>query len=72
MFQVIGNLVSESGFEDNVFQASVCLSGSINGIMTRSHYNRAWFVHNIMSEALKSYYRLGFCARLALKFTLFE
>ena len=36
-----------------VFQASVGSGGDINGIMTRSHYNRAWFAHNIMSEALE-------------------
>ena len=36
-----------------VFQASVCSGGSINGIMTGSHYSRAWFTHNIMSEALE-------------------
>ena len=47
IFQVIGNLVSSSGFEDLVFQAKICSIGSLNGLLSVSHYNRAWFVHSI-------------------------
>ena len=39
-FAVIGKIVSGSCFEDAVFQASLCSSGCLNGIMNGSHYNR--------------------------------
>ena len=67
MFQVIGNLVSESGFEDNAFEASVCLSGGIIGIMTRSPYDRDWFVHNIISEALEKLLSTLFLCEVSFK-----
>ena len=50
---MLGKILTESGFEDIVYQAGVCTSGSLNGVLTRSHYNRAWFVHNVVSEALE-------------------
>ena len=52
-FQVIGTFISNSGFEDVVFQSGICTSGSLNGVLTGSHYNRAWTVHSIVSEALE-------------------
>ena len=39
--QVLGTLNSNSGFEDIVYQAGVCTSGSLLGVMKRSHCNRA-------------------------------
>ena len=39
-FSFIGKLVAGSGFEDAIFQADVCSSGSLNGVLSRSHYNR--------------------------------
>ena len=57
IFTIIGNLVSGSGFEDIVFQAGVCSSGSLNGVLSGSHYNRGWTIHSVLSEALE---RLSF------------
>ena len=51
--QVIGKLVQCSGFEDVVFQAGLCTSGSLNGVLSGSHYNRGWTIHNAFSEALE-------------------
>ena len=51
-FGVIGKIVSNSGFEDVVFQAGICSTGSLKGILVGSHYNRAWTVHSVFSEAL--------------------
>ena len=42
-----------SGFEDVIFQSSVCTSGSLRGVLSGSHYNRGWTVHNAFSEALE-------------------
>ena len=39
-------LVTNTGFEDIVYQSGLCSSGSINGVLTGSHYNRAWIVHS--------------------------
>ena len=52
-FGVIGKLVTGSGFEDVVFQAGVCSTGSLNGVLAGSHYNRAWTVHSAFTEALE-------------------
>ena len=47
-------MVECSGFEDVVFQAGICTSGSLNGVMTGSHYNKAWAIHSCMSEGLET------------------
>ena len=52
-FKVIGILVRNSGFEDVVYQAGVCTSGSLLGVMVGSHYNRAWLIHSIVLEAME-------------------
>ena len=52
-FKVIGNFVKDSGFEDVIYQASVCTSGSLIGVMSGSHYNRGWIINIVMSEALE-------------------
>ena len=52
-FNVIGRIIEGSGFDDTVFQAEVCPSGSLNGIFSGSHSNRLWTVHSTFSEALE-------------------
>jgi hypothetical protein len=52
-FQILGTLVPGSGFEDIIFESGICTSGSLQGVLSGSHYNRAWFVHEIFSEALE-------------------
>ena len=52
-FAVIGRFIESSGFEDVLFQAGLCSSGSITGVMSRKHYNRCWLVHEAFSEALE-------------------
>ncbi|CAB4015941.1 Hypothetical predicted protein, partial [Paramuricea clavata] len=51
--RVIGRFVENSGFEDGLFQAGLCSSGSITGVMSGKHYNRCWLVHEAFSEALE-------------------
>ena len=46
-FNVIGRIIEGSGFDDTVFQAEVCSSGSLNGVLSGSHQNRSWTVHSI-------------------------
>ena len=50
---MIGFLVKNSGFEDLVYQAKLCTSGSLQGVLVGSHYNRAWAVHRVVSESLE-------------------
>ena len=52
-FQVLGTLVRDSGFEDVIFSSNICSSGSLQGVLARSRYNRAWFVHEIFAEVLE-------------------
>ena len=44
--------VSGSGFEDILFQAGLCSSGSIAGLLSGKH-NRNWLLHEALSEALE-------------------
>ena len=53
IFTVLGRLVKGSGFEDIVFLSNLSSSGSLNGIINGSHYNRCWNVHEHLSEALE-------------------
>lgn len=46
-------LVGSSGFEDVVFQANICSSGSLNGVMLAFQYNRCWFVHSNYAETME-------------------
>ena len=50
-FILMGKLIGGSGFEDLIFQASICSSGSMNGVKSGSHYNCSWAVHGLFSEA---------------------
>ena len=52
-FQVLGTLVRDSGFEDVILSSNICSSGSLEGVLGGSYYNRAWFVHEIFAEALE-------------------
>ena len=52
-FAVIGKIISNTGFEDTVFQGGVCSTGSLTRVLAGSHYNRAWTVHSVCSEALE-------------------
>ena len=52
-FKVMGLIVQCSGFEEVVYQAIICTSGSLSGVMSGVHYNRAWRVHEVMYEAFE-------------------
>ena len=65
--QVLGTLVSNSGFEDIVYQAGVCTSGGLLGVMKGSHYNRAWFIHNTVSKAMERLLMLRFFGELNIQ-----
>ena len=53
LFGIVGTLVKASGFENIIFQAGFCSTGSLNGVLAGSHYNRCWNVHTTMTEALE-------------------
>lgn len=65
--QVIGCIVRESGFEDIIFEAGVCTSGSLQGVLAGSHYNRCWNVHNVFSESLERVFLKRFLLQLKLE-----
>ena len=60
IFSVLGMLVKGSGFEDIVFQSNLSSSGSLNGVLSGSHYNRCWKVHKHFAEALERCFFLRF------------
>ena len=47
-----GKHVKGSGFED-IIEAGVCASGSLQKVMPGKHYNCALRVHKLMLEALE-------------------
>ena len=51
-FKVMG-LLQSSGFEEIVYEGRLCTSGSLCGVMSGTHYNRAWKIHEVMSEVLE-------------------
>ena len=53
LFSVIGKVVRGSGFEEAVYQAGLCTSGGINGVLSGKHYNRSWFVNERFAEAVE-------------------
>ena len=65
-FGFIGKLVTGSGFEDAVFQAEVCSTGSLNGLLSGSHYNRAWAVHSAFTvlNRLRDFYFKDFLLKV--------
>ena len=52
-FGTIGKLVAGSGFEEVVYQAGLCTSGGIKGVLSGKHYNRSWMIHECFTEALE-------------------
>ena len=52
-FKIVELFLQSSGFEEIVYQTRMCTSGSLCGVMTGSHYNRAWRIHEVVSEALE-------------------
>ena len=51
-FGMIGKMVTSSGFEDTIYQADMCTTGSVNGVLSGKHYNNAWIVHESFAEAV--------------------
>ena len=49
----MGMWVESSRFEDVIFQLGICSSGSLNGVIKGTQYNRPWFVHSIFLKALE-------------------
>ena len=52
LYLVIGSLINGSGFQDLICQPKVCNSESLEGVVAGSHYNRCWYIHSTISEAL--------------------
>ena len=52
-FGITGTFISGSGFEEIVYQSGLCTSGSINMLLSGKHYNRCWYVHEIINDALE-------------------
>ena len=52
LFGIIGKIITGSGFEDVLYQADLCTSGGIKGILSGKHYNRCWKFHECLAESL--------------------
>ena len=55
VFSVTGSYLKDSGFEEIIFQAKLCTSGCIKGIMNGKHHNRCWLVHEAFAQTVNSY-----------------
>ena len=54
-FSTIGKFVAGSGFEEVVYQAELCTSGGIKGVLSGKHYNRSWMVHESFLKQLTGF-----------------
>ena len=52
-FPVIRSYLECSGFEEIIFQATLCTSGCIKGIMNRKHCNPCWMIHEAFAQAVE-------------------
>lgn len=50
---VIGQYVTGSGFEEIAYQSELTTAGSIEKLLSGKHYNRCWWVHEILHDALE-------------------
>ena len=46
-------LIEGSGFEDIAFQSGISATGSLNGVIAGTHYNRCWKIPQHFAEALE-------------------
>ena len=51
-FGVVGKFIVGSGFAEIVHQSGLCTSGSLKMLLSGKHYNRCWWVHETLSDAL--------------------
>ena len=49
----MGKALEGFGFEEIILESGMCSSGSLNGVMTGKHYNRAMIVHKVFLEAME-------------------
>ena len=60
-FAVLRMLIEGSGFEDIAFQSGISKTGSLNGVIAGTHYDRCWKIHQHFAEALERLLFKRFC-----------
>ena len=60
-FAVLGMLIEGSGFEDIAFQSGISTTGSLNGVIAGTHYNRCWKIYQHFAEAFERLLFKKFC-----------
>ena len=66
-FSTIRKFVAGSGFEEVVYQAGLCTSGGIKGVLSGKHCNRSWMVHESFAEAIVRLFSEAFLQRIFQK-----
>lgn len=49
----MGLRYKDAGLADIIIESGLVASGSVKGVMNRHHYNRAFRMHKIVSEAMQ-------------------
>ena len=52
LFGTLGKMMKGSGIAEIIIESGICASGSLDGVMTGKHFNRALRVHELVLEAL--------------------
>ena len=60
-----GRFLGGSGFEEVVYQAGLCTSGGIKGVLSGKHYDRSWMVHESFAEAIDRLFCEAFLPEIA-------
>ena len=49
----LGKLMRGSGIGEIIVEAGICASGSLEGVLSGKHFNRAMQVHGVLMEAFE-------------------
>lgn len=70
-FSVVGKFVEGSGFDEIVFQSGEAHTGTIRGILSGKHYNRAWTTHEAFAEAIDRFFVIAYMSEEMRQITEF-
>ena len=59
-----GKFVTNSGFEEIVYQARICSVGEIKPVLSGKSYNMCWRIHKVVAEAISRLFQEQYVASL--------
>ena len=63
-FSKSGKFVTNSGFEEIVYQVRMCSVGRIKPVLSGKSYNMCWIIHEVVAEAISRLFQEQYVALL--------